>query len=135
MLDILMETTNKIEIRTNYNASPVSIFGKAAFPHLLERLRNEMTREVRPFQDYYLDFYNSNNHILGHYFRFLFNMINFIESSDIKNKVFYSKLVRAQLSDHEVAILFYNGLSQKGKKFKPLIEKYGLLKILMIATF
>lgn len=128
MLDILIDTTIKIEIKSNYNATPISIMGKASFLYLLDDLKARVASEVRPFEEYYLEFYNNNNHIIGHYFRFLFNLMNFIENSDIKNQVFYSKLVRAQLSDHEVAVLFYNGLSQKGGKFKPLIEKYGLLK-------
>ena len=37
-------------------------------------------------------------------------------------------MVRATLSQFELALLFYNGLSENGEKFQPLIEKFGLLE-------
>ncbi len=40
----------------------------------------------------------------------------------------YVSLVRAQLSSHELLMLFYNCLSDYGKKFKPLIPDYHFLK-------
>jgi len=46
-----------------------------------------------------------------------------------KDRVVYANIARAQLSDVELALLFYNGTTGEGAKgFKPLIEKYGLLK-------
>lgn len=65
---------------------------------------------------------------LGHYFRFLYNIFKFIKSTNIEDKLIYSNIVRAQLSDYELSILFYNCLSLKGcEKFKPLIEEFHLL--------
>lgn len=81
--------------------------------------------------------------ILGHYFRHLFNMVNFIDKSDFTDKYdkkeFYVKLIRSQLSDYEQILLYYNSLSTLGydwnlplgeKKIKDmsLIGKYRLLK-------
>ena len=40
----------------------------------------------------------------------------------------YTSITRSQLSDYELLLLFYNGLSEMGEKFKPLIEEYALLK-------
>jgi Putative phage abortive infection protein len=34
----------------------------------------------------------------------------------------------AQLSSDAIALLFCNDLSEQGREFKPLIEKYALLK-------
>jgi Putative phage abortive infection protein len=48
--------------------------------------------------------------------------------ADYKNRRRYTSLVRAQLSAFELELLFYNGISPNGEKFKPLIEKYGLLE-------
>ena len=67
---------------------------------------------------------------LGHYFRFLFNLFKYVDTSDLdfKSKVKYAKIIRSQLSDYELIIIFYNGLSDQGMvKFKPIIEKYTLL--------
>lgn len=67
-----------------------------------------------------------------HYFRHLYTIIKFIDSSELlsfeeKNK--YTSMVRATLSRYELVWLFYNGLSIAGNpKFKKLIEKYSLLK-------
>jgi uncharacterized membrane protein len=79
----------------------------------------------------YKNFYNIHRSILGHYFRSLYHVISFIDRSQISNynKTIYANIVRAQLSSPELSLLFYNGLIGEGKKgFKPLIEKYGLLK-------
>jgi hypothetical protein len=48
--------------------------------------------------------------------------------ADYKNRRRYTSLVRAQLSAFELELLFYNGISPHGEKFKPLIEKFGLLE-------
>jgi hypothetical protein len=49
------------------------------------------------------------------------------ESTEINDKIKYTRLIRAQLSSHELVIIFYSCLSTKGReKFKPLIEKYKL---------
>ena len=64
----------------------------------------------------------------GHYFRTLYHLIEFIDKSPMEDKAYYTGLVRAQLSTDELSLLFYNGLSEDGPKFKYFIEKYALLK-------
>ncbi|GAA5445406.1 hypothetical protein Misp06_03609 [Microbulbifer sp. NBRC 101763] len=64
----------------------------------------------------------------GHYFRSLYNIFKFIDSSKTKDKKFYTNIIRAQLSGQELLILFYNCIYLENNKFKPLIEKYALLK-------
>lgn len=68
---------------------------------------------------------------IGHYFRNLYNIMKFVDRSDVKEKKIYTNLLRAQLSNYELALLFYNCLSKMGsEKFKPLLEKYSMLKTL-----
>lgn len=77
----------------------------------------------------YESFHASTLTELGHYYKVLYNIVKFIDSSDIPDKRFYTNILRAQLSYQELELLCFNGLSTHGKdKFKPLIEKYGLLK-------
>ena len=38
-------------------------------------------------------------------------------------------MVRAQLSKYELLLLYYNCLSDVGEKFRPLVERYDLLKM------
>lgn len=81
------------------------------------------------FDTFYALFYGRYGNELSHYFRTLYQLIKFIDRAAPHDAKFYSDIVRAQLSDAEVGLLFYNGLSINGRdKFKPLIEKYALLK-------
>ncbi|MFL0685770.1 MAG: putative phage abortive infection protein [Algoriphagus aquaeductus] len=76
----------------------------------------------------YTIFYKLHQSDLGHYFRNLYHIFKLINKSDLKNKKDYASLVRAQLSSHELLILFYNGLSYQGEKFKELCEEFQILK-------
>jgi len=84
--------------------------------------------------DSYQKFYSKHANDLGHYFRALYHLIkfvdesDFVDKSDIEGRRRYTSIARAQLSIHELGLLFYNGVSSYGDKFKPLIEKYGLLE-------
>lgn len=80
----------------------------------------------------YADFYSGQRGNLGHYFRTLYHTFKLIDRSEIEDKRTYTSLVRAQLSQYELALLFYNCImpieKDGGNKFKPLVEKYGLLE-------
>lgn len=80
----------------------------------------------------YLNFYDTYaQNEIGHYFRNLYNIIKFVDKSEVPDKKTYTNMIRAQLSSYELALIFYNCLSSLGnEKFKPLIEKYSLLKTL-----
>lgn len=80
----------------------------------------------------YSDFEKDHQSFLAHYFRTLFHLIKFVKMSAIvveyQDKRRYTSLVRAQLSKYELALLFYNGLTECGANFKPWIEEFGLLE-------
>jgi len=72
---------------------------------------------------------------LGHYFRHLFQTVKFIDKESClseSEKYFYVKTLRAQLSTFELAIFFFNSLSDFGKPWSMgktnLIEKYHFIK-------
>jgi len=70
-----------------------------------------------------------HRHNLSHYLRFLYNIFKYIDTADLpvdlKRK--YAHIVRAQLSDYELLILFYNCLHKNGsERFKPLVERYSI---------
>lgn len=133
LLRIFTDLTSQMDVDTQ---PPVK--GKDVFPYFLERLRSRYGVQ-RPrdfagdvFQIAYEEFYDRWNKDLGHYYRTIFNIVKFIDKTefmDFEQKKFYSNILRAQLSDAEAALLFHNGLSRHGReKFKPYMEKYGLLK-------
>ena len=75
--------------------------------------------------------YNKYRIDLSHYFRNLYNFAKVIDESEIseKDKNMFMNILKAQLSTYELALLFYNCLSPYGsKKFKPLVEKYQMVK-------
>jgi len=62
--------------------------------------------------------YNQHDYNLGHYFRYIFNMIKYIKESfpeniDQQNK--YIGIMQAQLSNDEMGLIFYNAISKHGK--------------------
>jgi len=63
---------------------------------------------------------------LGHYFRFVYTVVKFVKNSEADDKRLYTNMVRAQLSDAELLILFYNCAVGYGVlKFKPLVEEFA----------
>lgn len=70
--------------------------------------------------------------ILDHYFRYLYRILKFINETDLideEQKYRYASMLRAQLSEFELVLIYYNGLSHMGcEKLKPLLEKYSVLK-------
>jgi hypothetical protein len=67
---------------------------------------------------------------LGPYFRTLYQIFKWIDRAALTHdqKTDYAKMARAQLSDLELSVIFYDGLTELAVKMKPLIEKYGILK-------
>ncbi|MCF6189785.1 MAG: putative phage abortive infection protein [Cocleimonas sp.] len=119
-------------IVTNYH-SVVSrgALGKSIDQRKLSILIDEQKISNKDLNTIYLDFYSKKQNEIGHYFRVLYNIMKFIENNAPKEEAkMYSNLVRAQLSTYELPLVFYNCLSDEGEKFKPLIEKYSLLKFL-----
>jgi hypothetical protein len=82
----------------------------------------------------YKKFWKEGNNELGHYFRFLFNLYRFIDESTNVDKKFYSNLVRSQLSDQELFLLFYNCLTPHGQKFMTYAIQYELFDNLKIES-
>lgn len=65
---------------------------------------------------------------LNHYFRFMYHLVKYVDSSPAHNKYFYITLLRAHLSESELVLLALNCVYGEGcEKFKPLVEKYAML--------
>lgn len=69
--------------------------------------------------------YRIHQYDLGHYFRFLYNAILVIEKSP--NPEIYIKILRSQISNQELLVLYYNcAISLHGKNFRRIAEDYHL---------
>jgi hypothetical protein len=73
------------------------------------------------------EIYSHYQMFLGAYFRSLYRVFKFIDESKIQNKRSYTDIIRSQLTDDELCLLFLNGLTNKGKNFRRYIEEYSLL--------
>lgn len=85
--------------------------------------------------------YDGQQSRLGHYFRHMFQTVKYINGQPANlfsydEKYNYIKTLRAQLSTHEQAILFFNSLTELGAPWEmkqtdansKLITKYNLIK-------
>jgi len=124
---------NSIDLlRNGKNGREVVAQGRDCFVTFYNRLNKAINNDnitLKEMNEKYDVFFRANVADLGHYFGNLYHIIKFIDESDMDNKKRYTNFIRAQLSAGELILLFYNCLSDYGKgKFKPLIEKYSLIK-------
>jgi hypothetical protein len=85
----------------------------------------DITREDADLDPYYyfkeckyFKYYGGHQFRLGHYFRHLFQAVNYINEEKLltfDQKYNYVKMLRAQLSTYEQAIIFFNSLSFMGR--------------------
>lgn len=92
---------------------------KSDFDH--SRLKNDL-RDV--FDSVYISLQSD----LAHYFRFTYNILKFIDESEINKDAQrrYVRIFRAQLSNYELLMIFYNCFSTHGKKFEDLANEFCL---------
>lgn len=157
-LDIQLRKSIGTYLQGLRNEGPVTLVtvkGRDVFELLYKDLMDSLSKYSNSPDQGYRFFYESNNKELSHYFRNLYRVykyldmegnitqIDFEESEtkeaqenwekkrdlDVqKQKYKYASIIRAQLSDYELIIIFYNCISELGLKFKPFIEKYAVLK-------
>ncbi len=94
----------------------------------LQRERKEASVNADVVLEAYATVYGKCQDDLGPYFRMLYRIFTYIERASENDRTDYAKIVRAEFSGSEVIILAANGASSYGKKFKPFIQKYDLLK-------
>ena len=117
--------------RTSYN-------GRALFRELYPTLQVSIdkkhsyqgVKDAIKANNYGVYSYISATTRFDHYFRHLYRIFKYVDTSDLipdDERYEYACIVRSQLSDYELVMLFYNCLTTNGReKFKPLIEKYTI---------
>jgi len=143
LLNLFNSIVNSLDIR-NRQTLVVTTSGRDCFVVFHKRLANHLysvLNGVTPVRkdlseatieqtvEAYDKLYSADKSDMSHYFRTIYHIIKFIDKSKIENKKQYISIARAQLSSYEQILIFYNCLHENGiEKFKPLIEKYALLK-------
>ncbi|WP_207758919.1 putative phage abortive infection protein [Flavobacterium aurantiibacter] len=142
LLTLFSSIVNSLDLRKSRSSTEVISTGRDCFEIFYKRLvifltnRNQHTagykKENATLDEVilaYEDLYNNDKSDMSHYFRTIYHIVKFVDTSDIENKKQYIAIARAQLSSYEQILIFYNCLHENGsEKFKPLIEKYSLFK-------
>ena len=138
MLSLQQELLNNIRLKGRAQDVCVELVGHAAEENVdisgrdvfdfiyKKRIQKEITKSgITGYAKY------EKITMFDHYYRHLYRIIKFISLSNLADseQYEYTSIVRAQLSDCELLMLFYSCLNKTGtEKFKPLTERYALFK-------
>jgi hypothetical protein len=106
--------------------------GRDCFKQFFQNFEDEYEKlndlpERERFQAAYDAFWEKRQQDLAHYYRYLYNVFRFVhESKGIEDRGPYVKLLRAQLSDYELVMLFYTALNKHGINYWLYIHEYQL---------
>ncbi len=126
LISLFRDTTNDIEVPDIYNQNPIK--GRDAVKRIIEEKIGGTLGNDEADSEKYTRVYLTYRDDLAHYFRIIYHIVNFIDQSNVENKKFYARLLRASLSNSEALLIALNCSFGDGRtKFKPLIEKYALL--------
>ena len=98
----------------------------AVIPYIISRSKQHTSNF--PYQPF-----NGHQSVLGHYYRHLYQTIKYIDTREFlteTEKYEFAKTLRAQLSNHEQALLLINSLTPIGRNWlrKGYLKKYKLAK-------
>lgn len=145
MLSLQQEITNSLHYVEKDGADYVEATGRRTFDLFYNRVvmqfgdmsRNDdiwgVKRLIEAENDVRAYHHAREIKFFDHYFRHLYRIFKYINESHLieeSNRYEYAAIVRSQLSEYELLMLFYNALNVEDDgryKFKELIEKYSLL--------
>ncbi|MCA2411242.1 putative phage abortive infection protein [Rhizobium leguminosarum] len=128
MVAIHNTIVNSIDV--DRGPSKSQLRGRECFKYFCDQMlasynSNSSADELQKSLTAHNDLWKSYQNDLAHYYRYLYNIIRFINESNV-NKIRYIRILRAQLSDFELLVLFYNGLFPLATKFKAYVEFFTL---------
>lgn len=134
---------NLVTGKFNEYSLPLDYYEKLAAEEPIDDVINYKISEsfellLSEVSDCYEEFYKRHQQNLGHYFRYVYNIIKYVvdpanrlsESDQQK----YLGILQAQLSNDEMGLIFYNVLSKHGKttkgeyRFLKWLDKFKLLE-------
>lgn len=77
------------------------------------------------------EIFRKDDDMLGPYFRILYNIFRRISQDTVledHQRMDYARIARSHLSLGELNLIYFNGVTDNGLKFKTLIERYAVLK-------
>lgn len=131
--------------------TPSTITGRDVFRNRFKAMNRKLKKGTEDPNKVYEEMFHERRTDFAHYYRNLYRIFKMIDEYDFSHnttaenaspglgknieeterikaeKYKYAAIIRAQLSDYELLLLFFNGLTEKGENFKPLIERYAIL--------
>ena len=136
----LLERLRRLVTGKSTRPAPTLVRGRAVFAEVLHSTACGASAHV-PQIEMYRYIQQQHNDVLGHYFRHLYQILAHIDSfqidgrkADLDTKKRYSKILRAQLSSHELAVLLLNctnNMVDEGA-FQELVIRYHFLEHLPV---
>ena len=132
MLNTFNQIVDGIDVVRQNNSIETS--GRDCFKVFYTRLTKEYRKNSKSKGNHrdlsilnlsYSNFWRDNQLELAHYFRFLYNILRFMKESG-KGEAYHAKLLRAQISDQELLVLYYNCLSPQGENFMKYAIEFEL---------
>jgi len=126
LLNVYLSIKNNLNLKKNNYFKQLVLKLDSAYD-----LKNDVIIQHDKLIEKYVSIFNEYREDLSHYFRAFYRIIKIIESNpqfSDEEKTFYSKIMRSQLTDNELIILYYNSYTVAGYKTRKYILKYNLLK-------
>lgn len=118
------------------------VVGRDCFRWLLRNFKdayNEVARAERRqgepsiIEESYARFGERYRQEVGHYFRNFHAILKLVDESSVRTPERYASILRAQMSSHELGLLFYNALCSQNSELKQLLETYSMLENLDVS--
>jgi hypothetical protein len=132
---------DSVETQTNYNQQPIILNGRRALSKFIDLAFIEFhsnlskgsyvddEQTILAVKESWNKLYKNHETHLDSLFRTLYRLFLWVDQNTKLNpteKWLYISIVRSQLSWIEMVYLFYNCLTERGSKFKILVEKYAI---------
>jgi len=123
-----------------HNETVVNLkYGNTTGSEVLSILKENNLKNIREYKDNsiqgfkFMTFFEGVENTLGALIKNIRVTIAFIDRSNSDDKAFYFDILKAQLSNSELVLLFYYCLDEENKEYKELVEKYTLFENLQDA--
>lgn len=96
---------------------------------ILAKINDDGNQLLIKIKNSWESLYATEESQLDSLFRSLYRLFLWVDKNtkiNISEKWLYISIIRSQLSHIEMVYLFYNCLTDRGHKFKPLVEKYAI---------
>lgn len=130
LISLINQNVRSAEIRKGSK----SLRGQEAFERIYQVLKDPRHNGGSSAETWFPTIYNTYRSELGHYIRVIYWTLSWLKEHDDEpsnnSPNTYGRILRAQLSDYELALLFYNCISSYGENFRALALHFQLFNSL-----